>query len=57
MIQISISDFLERYFFSENHHTTCSVIETKCYNNVIEESSIADVKSEVTEENGNKDWP
>ena len=38
--EISLTDVLERYFFSENHHTSCSVIETKNYKNVIEESSI-----------------
>src|SRR6478672_5134174 len=37
---ISLTALLERYFFSENHHTSCSVIETKYYNNIIEESSI-----------------
>jgi hypothetical protein len=47
---ISVDDLLERYFFSENHHTSCSAIETKGYNNIIEESSIVDVKSRVTEE-------
>ena len=48
--ELSISNLIERYFFSENHHISCSVIETKYYNNIIEESSIVDVKSEATEE-------
>jgi len=39
---ISLNDLLERYFFSENHHTSCSVIENKYYKNVIEESSIVE---------------
>jgi len=53
--KISINDLLDRYFCSENHHTSCSVIETKCYNNILEESSIVDVKSKVVteEEDGN----
>jgi hypothetical protein len=51
--EISLTDLLERYFFSENYHTSCSVIETKYYNNIIKESSIVDEKSEVTEEDGN----
>jgi len=40
--ELSISDLLDRYFFSENHHTSCSVIENKYYKNVIEESSIVE---------------
>ena len=39
--ELSVSELLKRYFFSENHHTSCSVIETKFYNNTIKESSIA----------------
>jgi hypothetical protein len=40
--EITLTDLLERYFFSENHYPSCSVIETKLYNNVIEESSMAE---------------
>ena len=40
--EISLTALLERYFFSENHHTSCSVIETKYYKNIIEESSIVE---------------
>jgi len=39
-LELSIDELLDKYFFSENHHTSCSVIETKYYNHVIEESSI-----------------
>jgi hypothetical protein len=42
--EISLADLLDKYFFSENYHTSCSVIETKYYNNVIEESSIVQDK-------------
>jgi hypothetical protein len=38
--EITLTDLLDRYFFSENPYTSCSVIETKYYNHVIEESSI-----------------
>ena len=41
-LELSIDELLDKYFFSENHHTSCSVIETKYYNNVIEESSIVE---------------
>jgi len=51
--EMSLTDLLEIYFFSENHHTSCSIIETKHYNNYIEESSIVDAKSGVPEEDGN----
>jgi hypothetical protein len=40
--EISLFELLDKYFFSENHHTSCSVIETKYYNNVIEECPIDD---------------
>jgi hypothetical protein len=51
--EISTSDLLEKYFFNEKHHTSCSVVETKYYNNVIEESSTVGEQSEVTEVDGN----
>jgi hypothetical protein len=38
--EISLTDLLDRYFFSVNHPTSCSVIETKLYNNKVEESSM-----------------
>ena len=38
--EITLTDLLDRYFFIENPYTSCSVIETKYYNHVIEESSI-----------------
>jgi hexokinase len=40
--EITLTDLLDRYFFSENPYTSCSVIETKYYNHVIEESSIVE---------------
>ena len=51
--ELSVDKLLEKYFFSENHHTSCSIIETTGYNNYIEESSIVDVKSGLPEEDGN----
>ena len=45
--EISIEELLDRYFFSGNHHTSCSVIETKSYNNVVEESSIVKEDCEI----------
>jgi hypothetical protein len=50
--EISLTDLLERYFFSENHHTSCSVIETKYYDNIIEEISIIKQTIADTEEDG-----
>jgi len=38
--ELYLSDLLDGYFFNETHHTSCSVIETKYYNNIIKESSI-----------------
>jgi len=53
--EISLTELLDRYYFSENHHTSCSVIETKYYNKVIEEISIVEEQSKVVtdEEDGN----
>ena len=48
-----MTNLFERYFFSENYHTFCSVIETKYFNNYIEESSI--VKQIKDSEIGNRD--
>src|SRR3954447_19029086 len=36
--EISLTDLLESYFFSDIYPSSCSVIETKYYNNTIEES-------------------
>jgi hypothetical protein len=48
-----LSELLDRYFFNEKyHHTSCSVIETKYYDNIIEESSI-DEQPKVTREDDN----
>jgi len=38
--EISLTDLLDRYYFSENHHTSYSVIETKFHNNTIKHYSI-----------------
>ena len=40
--EITLTDLLDRYFFIENPYTSCSVIETKYYKNIIEESSIVE---------------
>src|SRR3954453_18998206 len=52
--EISLSDLLNRYFFNEkHHHTSCSVIETKGYNNIIQDSYMVYEQSKVTRENEN----
>ena len=51
-LELSIDELLDKYFFSENHHTSCSVIETKYYNNVIEESSIPKLTNTDMKEDG-----
>ena len=38
--EISLTDLLDRYFFSVNHHTSCSVVLQKFHNNTIEHHSI-----------------
>jgi hypothetical protein len=40
--ELSISDLLERYFFSDIHPSSCSVILQKFHNNTIEHYSIVD---------------
>ena len=40
--EIPLTDLLKRYFFSENHHTSCSVILTKFHNNSIEQYYMVD---------------
>ncbi len=51
--EISLTELLDRYYFSVVYHTSCSVIEIKYYNNVIEKSSIVDEQSETTGEDDN----
>jgi hypothetical protein len=35
--ELDIGDLLKKYFFNEKHHTSCSVVLTKSYNNTIED--------------------
>ncbi len=47
---LSISELLEKYFFNLNHHhTSCSVILQKSYNNTIEHYSIIDEQTKTNE--------
>jgi hypothetical protein len=49
-LELSIDELLDKYFFNENPHTSCAVIETKYYNNIIEEGSIVKQANADTEE-------
>jgi hypothetical protein len=51
--ELSIDDLLEKYFFSAEHPTSCSVILQKFYNNTIEHYSIVDddQTKDIQEEN------
>jgi hypothetical protein len=40
--ELSISDLIEKYFFSKIHYTSCSVILQRFHNNSIEHYSIAE---------------
>jgi hypothetical protein len=42
--ELSINRLLEKYFFSKEYHTSCSVIFTKFHNNSIEQYSMIDDK-------------
>src|SRR4051794_12475533 len=49
--ELDISMLLEKYFFNDGHHTSCSVIFTKLHNNTIEQYSMI----EQTKDSENKD--
>jgi hypothetical protein len=55
--EMILAELLDRYFFSKTHHTSCSVIENKYYNNVIEEISIVEEESEARGEDGITESP
>ncbi len=47
--ELSIEDLLKKYFFNSKHHTSCSVILQKSYNNTIEHYSIIDEQTKDNE--------
>ncbi len=49
--ELSLDDLIEKYFFNQIHHTSCSVIFTKSYNNTIEHYSIPYEQMEYNIEN------
>lgn len=54
--ELSIDNLLQKYFFNlQHHHTACSVILTKSYNNTIEHYSICDITNSVIEKIENLD--
>jgi hypothetical protein len=55
--ELSISELLKKYFFSGNHHTSCSFILQKSRNSTIEHYSIVDDKQTKDFEKENTEIP